>query len=476
MKLKWKIYIMCMSIYMITLTASAIAVAENTYSSQLNREIQRALQEEKNIHDSTLLYLVSNQKLSLEKVDIKDYGKRIVDIFTNESVSLELYEADGQLIESNINKQWSFRRDDLERLLKEGKNYVVRVEDNKTYLFINDFIQLEGKEILMSYIKDISELQNQKKEQYIFFLRTGAVGLAVIAIIVELLSRILIKPVKDLGRTAEKIAAGSFKERVEAYGQDEISNLGAQFNIMAEEVEKRISELEDAGERKQKFIDNLTHELRTPLTSIIGYSELLQKLEYDKIAFNKGLYYIHSEGMRMLRLANTLMDMILLRKGSISMEKVYIPALLKEVSELMKPRAKEKNIELVVKEEKMELCIDRDMIKGVLLNLIDNSMKASLEGTRIEIGCEIVEQLNYIYVEDEGRGLEQEEIPRIIEPFYRTDNARGRKEGGAGLGLALCQQIVDSHNGKLSIESTIGKGTKVSIILKNLAEGGGGIA
>jgi signal transduction histidine kinase len=471
MKFKWKIYLLCMAIYIITLTATAVIVTENTYSRLVNREIERALQEEKNANNSAVLYLIANEKVSEDKLDIQDYSKRIVDMYGSENVIVELYNSDKHLIEASIEKKWSFNRDDLEALINEGRNYVIRRENNRSYIFINDLIKVDSSKLLMSYIKDISEVQAQRKDQYLLFLKTGIAGLVIIAIIVELLSRVLIKPIEELGKSAKKIAAGSFSERAEVKGEDEISDLGEQFNMMADEVEKRIVELEMEGERKQRFIDNLTHELRTPLTSVIGYSELLQKVNYDEAAFSKGLRYIHSEGTRMLRLINSLMEMILLRQGNLNLEKVNILFLLTEAAEIMQARTKEKNLDILIQGENLELNIDKDMIKGVILNLIDNSLKATTEGKKIIIGCEKSEQHYHIFVQDEGRGMEQNEIPWITEPFYRVDKSRARKEGGAGIGLALCKQIIESHGGELSIESELGKGTKVSIVLKNPSKG-----
>jgi signal transduction histidine kinase len=476
MKFKWKIYLLCMAIYIITLTTTAVIVTANTYSRFINREIERALQEEKNTNNSAVLYLIANEKTNEDKLDIQDYSKRIVDMYGSDNVIVELYNPEKQLIEASIEKNWSFNRDDLDRLINEGKNYVIRSENNRSYLFINDLIKVNESELLMSYIKDISEVQVQRKEQYLLFLKTGAAGLIVIALIVELLSRVLIKPIEELRKSAKKIAAGSFSERVEVKGKDEISDLGAQFNMMADEVEKKIVELEIEGERKQRFIDNLTHELRTPLTSVIGYSELLQKINYDEATFSKGLGYIHSEGTRMLRLINSLMEMILLRQGNLTLEKVNILFLLKEAVDLMQVRAREKNLELIELGESLDINIDRDMIKGVMLNLIDNAIKASIEGKKIIIGCEKSKQHYHIFVQDEGRGMEQNEIPRITEPFYRVDKSRARKEGGAGIGLALCKQIIESHGGELNIESELGKGTKVSIVLKNSKKGDEDIA
>lgn len=471
MKFKWKIYLLCMAIYISTLTTSAVIVTENTYSRLINREIERALQEEKNANNNAVLYLIANEKISEDKLDIQDYSKRIVDMYGSDNVVVELYNPERQLIEASIEKKWSFNRNDLETLINEGRNYVIRRENNKSYIFINDLIRVDASELIMSYIKDISEVQSNRKDQYLLFLKAGTAGLVVIAIIVELLSRVLIKPIEELGKSAKKIAAGSFNERAEVKGEDEISNLGAQFNMMADEVEKRIVELEMEGERKQRFIDNLTHELRTPLTSVIGYSELLQKVNYDEATFSKGLGYIHSEGTRMLRLINSLMEMILLRQGNLNLEKVNILFLLTEAAEIMQVRTKEKNLQILIQGENLELNIDKDIMKGAILNLIDNSIKASSEGKKIIIGCEKSKYHYHIFVQDEGRGMEQNEIPWITEPFYRVDKSRARKEGGAGIGLALCKQIIESHGGELSIESELGKGTKVCIVLKNSKKG-----
>lgn len=471
MKFKWKIYILCMAIYIITLTATGINVTNNTYSNLINREIERALHEESNMHDSAVLYLVANQKIIEDRLDIQDYSKRIVDMFGSENVIIELYNTDKRLIEASMDKKWSFEREDLERLRQDGRNYVIRKDADKSYLFINDLIKVEGSELLMSYIKDISEVQAQRKEQYLFFIQMGCVGLIIIGIIVEFISRALIKPIKNLENTAEKIAAGSFYERVAVKGEDEVSKLGTQFNIMAEEIEKKLGELQIENEKKQRFIDNLTHELRTPLTSVIGYAELLQKIKYDEVTFNKGLGYIHSEGVRMLKLINSLMELIVLRQGSLCIERVNVLSLLKEAADIMQMKAKDKAVELLVEGDNLERNLDKDMIKGVLLNLIDNAIKASSEGKRIVIGCEQLANQYTIFVKDEGRGMEQEEIPKIVEPFYRVDKARARKEGGAGLGLALCNMIVESSGGKLNIESELGKGTKVSIVLKDCVKG-----
>ncbi|MCM0649701.1 HAMP domain-containing histidine kinase [Clostridium swellfunianum] len=471
MKFKLKIYLLCMVIYIITLTATSLAVTENTHSNLTNSEIKRALQEERNMKDIAAVYLIANQKLSEDKLDIQDYSKRIVDMYGSDNIIVELYNKELKRLDASKNINWSFKRDDLDKLMKDGKNYVVRKQDGISYLFINDFIKGDSGELVLSYIKDISQVELQKNEQYKLFFITGIIGLIIIAAIVEGLSRILMRPIINLSSTAEKIASGNFSERAEIKGKDEISKLGIQFNKMAEEVENKIVELQSEGERKQRFIDNLTHELRTPLTSIIGYSELLQKIKYDETTYSKGLGYVHSEGVRMLKLVNSLMDMILLRKSSLNLENVNTISLLNEIVDLMHIKARDKSAKLLVKGESLQINMDRDMIKGGLLNLVDNAIKASYTGGKIIVGCEKIDSKCRIYVQDEGKGIAEGEISKLTEAFYRVDKSRARKDGGAGLGLAFCKQIVESHGGELVIESELEKGTRVSIVLPEYMKG-----
>jgi signal transduction histidine kinase len=464
MKLRWKIYIICIVIYITALVFTCIIVTENTYASLLNKEVERALQEEKNMRDSALLFLVSSQKLQEEKIDLFHYSGMIVDIFSGKNSFIEIYNKDKEKLASTLNTEWNFKRDDLDKVQLEGKCYVLRKDNDRRYLFVSDLMRLEQEELILCYIKDISEINNQKNEQYWFFLRTGASGLILMAFVVIFLSRIIIKPVDNLVQASRRIAEGNFTERVVVSGKDEISLLGSQFNVMAEEIEHKISELRSETEKKQRFIDNLSHELRTPLTSIIGYSELLKKVKYDENTFNKGLSYIHSEGNRILRLTNSLMEIILSRESELELIETDVISLLFEVKEIMEPKLAEREMSIRVVGEDTVIMLDREMIKGALINLVENAIKASVSKSSIIIGADNSEERGCIFVQDEGKGMDECEISKIMEPFYRVDKARSKKDGGVGLGLAICGQIVEKHGAKMSISSKLGEGTKVSII------------
>lgn len=144
---------------------------------------------------------------------------------------------------------------------------------------------------------------------------------------------------RELDKAARNIAAGNYDQRVSVNGNDEIGSLAQQFNRMADEIEGRMQQLQMESVRQQRFVDNLTHESRTPLTSIIGYAELLQKVDYDPALFQKGLNYIYSEGKRMLNLNNMLLDLTFYREKNFELCLQPVLPICREVQELTAVRA-----------------------------------------------------------------------------------------------------------------------------------------
>lgn len=462
MKFRWKIFYLCIAIYLITLTITGIIITENNYYNTLNKEVSRSLKEQNNIYSNTILYLTVSQQQNNEYVSINNYGQRIVDMFQDEDSFVEIFDSTQKLVAPRSEKFDIERKDELESALSGKRNYILRFINNKHYLFINQGMTLNGQSLVLTYIKDITEIDNQRIEGYKFFCEIGIIGLIFIAVITGIISKIMMKPIEDLSKASINIASGNYKDRVTVKGKGEIATLAVQFNIMAEQVEEKVTELERESEKRQKFIDNLTHELRTPLTSIIGYAELFMKIKYNQDTFNKGLGYIYSEGNRMLKLINTLMKMIIAREDPFEIKNHSVIKVLNEVKDIIRIKAQNKNIDIKIEGEDMELSFDKDMLISVLVNLVDNSIKASNFGSTIVIG--VNNNKKYIFVKDYGKGIEKKEIDRILDPFYRVDKSRSRKEGGVGLGLALCNEIIKKHNAKLEIESEVNKGTIVKII------------
>lgn len=452
-------------VYAISLVAVGIIVTENNYVIILNKEIERSLDEEENLYNNIRFYLYVNDKQADERIKISDYSQQLVDIFGDEKRGIEIFDSSKKLLASNWKTAVKTWKEDLEAIFSMNRSYVLRRNNNNRYLYINHRIELNNEIFIISYIKDITHVDEIKRDQRNFFIKVGFIGFIFIIIVIMIISKIIIKPIEILSETALKIADGDYKCRVKVKGNDEIGVLADQFNKMAKQIENKINELKEEGERKQRFIDNLTHELRTPLTSIIGYSELLMGIKYDEKRFYRGLNYINSEGKRLLKMSKILMSMILMREDTIELREENIIEVFNEVVEAMKIKADKKNIHIKIRGEEQLISIHRDSIKLVLINLMDNAIKASSIGGNITLGIKNCNGQKNIYIKDDGSGMKEEHIKKVLEPFYRVHKSRSRKEGGAGLGLPLCNEIIKRHNGELKIESKIEEGTIVKITL-----------
>ncbi|ABR46521.1 integral membrane sensor signal transduction histidine kinase [Alkaliphilus metalliredigens QYMF] len=463
MKLGWKIFLLCVGIYVVSLTITGFVVSENTYTSLLKNEVEGTVEEESNLHSTLAVYLLNNQRIAQEEIELKNYSKSMVDMINSDRNYLEIFDENLNLLATNAPKAWFFSRKELDVALEGQKNFVLRRDEDELYLFVSNVLEIGEEKIVLSLIKDITHVDHYRREQYLLFMRTGLMGLIFVALITWALSILLLKPFRELSSTAENIASGNYHVRAEVNRTDEVGLLAEQFNIMAGEIEQKMGELKEEGQQQQRFIDNLTHELRTPLTSIIGYAEYLLKAEYDSKTFNKGLSYIHSEGNRMLKLAKTLMDMILVRERSLQLEEEHVMSLLVMIQNIMKVKAEKKGVILKVQGENLKISIDKELFKVAIINLVDNAINASQEGQTVTMGVEKTPQKISLYIKDEGKGMAEWELNRVIQPFYRVDKSRSRKDGGIGLGLAICYQIVKEHGAIFEIESEIGKGTKIKV-------------
>ena len=207
------------------------------------------------------------------------------------------------------------------------------------------------------------------------------------------------------------------------------------------------------------------HELKTPMTSIIGFADLLRQGNLDENTRMMAAEYIHSEGHRLENLSFKLLELLLLKRDELVMKRVWLSAFVYEVERALAPTLKKKGIRLVCKAEQKRVAFEPDLVKSLLYNLIDNAGKAMDGEGMIVVKANAIPGGCQFHVADNGRGMEAKELERITEAFYRVDKARSRSQGGAGLGLALCKQIVELHNGTIQYTSEPGKGTRVTVTL-----------
>lgn len=231
-----------------------------------------------------------------------------------------------------------------------------------------------------------------------------------------------------------------------------------------------VTEQQKLDEMRREFVANVSHELRTPLTSIKSYSEtLLEGALEDKETATKFLSVINSEADRMTRLVKDLLQLSRLDNNQMkwNITKFSLEKLVRDCIQKLEISANEKDqtIECYKIGDVEDVEADRDRIEQVLINILSNAMKYTPKGGKISIYVGKMYSSVYVKVKDSGIGIPKEDLPRIFERFYRTDKARSREMGGTGLGLAIAKEIIEAHNGEISVTSDIGKGTEFTIKL-----------
>lgn len=331
-------------------------------------------------------------------------------------------------------------------------------------ILVGSILQWDGQSIYFVTQWDISKTLQQQETLRQYFLRCYLIVMAAGMVLLILLSAFLTRPLNRMSRVARRMADGDYRERLSMTGRDEIGELSASFNQMAEAVEDKIGELARAAREKEDFVANFAHELKTPLTSIIGYADTIYQKELSREEIRRASWHIWNEGMRLESLSLKLMELTVLGRQDFSLTELPADELLRDVGEGFAPLYREKQIHFQIQAEPAYVLADYDLLKTLLINLTDNSIKAG--ATRIEMLGQKNENKYRICVRDNGCGMEQEELSRITEAFYMVDKARSRKQHGAGLGLALAEQVARLHGDKLTFESRVGAGTAVSFCLR----------
>lgn len=316
----------------------------------------------------------------------------------------------------------------------------------------------------LMYIGDLSDtIQSWRHTKNILFF-TGVVAMLMMSFVLFQFLNIIFRPLRQISSTSAKIANGNYDSRIPVHGKDEISRVAYNFNLMVEQVERQIRQLEEAAEQKQQFIDNFSHELRIPLTAIYGYAEYMQKALASEEERYECTQFIMSECNRLQNMAYQLLDMALFCRDEMKDGECSVRELFIQSEKAMYMRAEEKKIKLsYVLSQNYKVRGNMEQLLILINNLIDNAVKASRQGDEICISAYSEKSNIIVEVKDHGIGMEPGQISHIREAFYRVDKARSRASGGAGLGLAICEKIVQIHHADMSFVSKPGKGTVVKL-------------
>ncbi len=352
-----------------------------------------------------------------------------------------------------------FDSEDLEKL--SYQNVSVDVEQAKLKLKQQYFLVYRIQKYTGYDIYKLEDITYVLKRQNMLGAGLAACTLGTTVLACMLLSFMMNKalyPLQELNISAKQIACGRYDQRIMVERKDEIGELSNNFNQMAEAVELRTNRLEESERKKTLFMANLTHELKTPLTAISGYAKTLLTVKLSDEDKEEALSFIYGESCRLERLSKKMMELLLLEKEEhIVRKKIPVMELFDNAQAICSERLAGHHIELEYHENGEYFYVDKDLFVEVLVNLIDNSIKASQEGGKILLLAEE----HSIIVQDFGKGIPVQEQEKILEPFYMIDKSRSRQNGGAGLGLAIAAMILKRHGCQLRIESTEGKGTRM---------------
>lgn len=278
--------------------------------------------------------------------------------------------------------------------------------------------------------------------------------------------RSITKPISKINLAAKKVATGDFSARIENPGNDEIGELCDTINYM-------VSELESSEKLKNEFISSVSHEIRTPLTAIKGWAEtmmLSEGMETDREMMNKGMNIIVHEAERLSGIVEELLDFSRMQNKSMvyMLEKIDLLAELDEAIYMYKEQAISENKHLIFEgaTSLSPVMADKNRMKQVFINTIDNALKYTQEGGTVSVSTKEDDSNVYIIISDNGCGIPANDLPKIKEKFYKANHTKR----GSGIGLAVANEIMLLHSGSLRVESEEGVGTTVIISLPHIKQ------
>ncbi|MHC1722115.1 MAG: sensor histidine kinase [Aminipila sp.] len=477
MKFFWKIFFCTIFITITCFSIGGYFLINSNFNSSLQREVNVAYEYGDIVYYSLINELKNFNQIKTSSLIVKKYNgddlyyQRISEVAEsmninnmNEKISFCVTKENKDVLFSSLEE--NFDKNLIFNLSENQKGYMLKTRGDNTYIQIIRPAVLLNKICYIETLRNVSYIFNNQKMQYELLVRIVLIMLIVVGILTLFISKLLMKPIIRLTAATKQIANGNFSNRVEIKGEDEFAMLSKGFNLMSHELEEKIKQLKEEASKQELFVAAFSHELKTPLTSIIGYSDMLRSKQMDKERSILCANYIFEEGKRLETLSMRLLDLVVLRKQEIYYRKISTTDFFENISSVMFPILKELKISFVQKIEPAVIFIEPELIKTVFINLIDNARKAIRQNGEIVVYGKIDNNDYTVSICDNGKGMEENELEKITQAFYMVDKSRSRKEGGVGLGLAICNEILRLHGSEIHFSSQIDVGTCVTIKLK----------
>lgn len=289
-------------------------------------------------------------------------------------------------------------------------------------------------------------------------------------------SRSIIRPLRSLRLAAEEIKEGNLNFEVIPESRDEIGALSVSFEQMRRKLKESVELQLQYEENRKELISNISHDLKTPITAIKGYVEgIMDGVTNTPEKLDKYVRTIYTKAVQMDYLIDELFlfSKLDLKKHPFHFEEVELRSFLADCMEELRMDIEKKGVSFMIEEDGLQSAIlvraDRDQLKRVLINIIENAVKyMDKEQGRIEMSLHDFDSHIGIQLLDNGQGIAEKALPHIFDRFYREDSSRNLNTGGSGLGLAIAKQIIEEHDGRIWAQSTLGVGTSIIFTLRKV--------
>ncbi len=469
MKFFWKLFLSIMLSVLLCVCIGGSVLIQINFQSSLNREKENARKQNGLVYQMLKRKLVREPEFLIEnhQEDLQETVRKEAEALSGQltigGLQFQITDAEGKVIFSGTEVQTK----DKKLVVPQKQEYISWIDcAGQTYnLFGVRLIEAGSEAYIVKTVYDVTQVYQDKLEQYGHFRIITWIVMAICCMTALGISWLFLRPIHRLSHAVDRIFEGDYDIRVPVKGEDEISSLSRNFNRMAKKIKESIWEIEEYSRKQQRFTDNFAHELKTPLTSMIGYADMLRS---KKLTEEQTVVYadrIVREGKRLEAMSMKLMQLIVLKKQDFRLRKISAAAFFEQVKETVLPVLNNEGITFRINAEEALIFIEPDLMKTVLVNLVDNARKAVADQGLIEIRGSLKGNVYQICVRDNGCGMEESEVENAAEAFYMADKSRSRKKGGAGLGLSICREIVDVHKGRMIIKSRPQMGTAVTVLI-----------
>ncbi|MBK1811187.1 HAMP domain-containing histidine kinase [Clostridium sp. YIM B02505] len=419
-------------------------------------------------------FLINNMELTKKNflLEAEEISSQLTAQIGNK---VEVFDMEGKNISNNNPSITKYDSKDITEAIEGKINYSAETANGRTIVNLSYPITVENEAVeIIRYSKDYTELFNYSKNFKNISNIFAVLIFFVILIFSLLFSKQITRPIKKLAEASEDVAKGNFEIDLKVQTKDEIGYLAERFNIMVGKIKEQIAIIKkdkDALEKLQSenktFFDNVTHELKTPITTIMGYAQAIEDMNLSEDQFyKKGLNCIIGESIRLNHMVIDLLELAKTSSNQFSynFHEVDVGKVLINTCEEMSIKGKKYNINIVTSIGRdLHIYGDKERIKEVFVNLLDNSMKYGNVNSNIYVNAYKEEHEIFIKIKDLGEGISEEDLSKIFEPFYRVNKKSARQQGSAGLGLTIVKEIVEKHGGGITVNSKLKEGTEITI-------------